>query len=394
MNLLNKAGLRVTIASAFLSALLAGCGGGGTAKPAASVSGVAATGAAIASGTVTLRCASGTANAVATGADGGFTLDMGAVTLPCVARVDYKDGTGAAQKLHSFISAIGTANITPVTELLVANLTGGTAADAFDKFDAAKAKGYTAAQVKAAAAAVKTYLKNTLGVDTTNLPDDPLGNKFIAKAGAVLGDAFDKMLDDLQAKLTAGGKKLSDAVSDVGKAGAAATGGTGGGTGGGSSSDGPTVDKAKLALLCPNAVSSIAYTKCKASLDASVNGVMIDINIWMAANARNLKVSSADAGLGVAVGDTCTFGLEPGLGLWLVTFKGGSVSANPGIAFNGANGDAVELTTGGQIGYVSAGDDFAVGNGKMEINFPGFTQGSPTELVYGKGGKILICKPS
>ena len=209
-----QAGMLVT------AAILAACGGGGVNAPAAaSVNGVAATGAAIAAGTVTLKCVSGTSTAAVTGTDGSFTVDIGSVTLPCVGRVDYKDSNGVAQKLHTFIGAAGTANITPVTDLLVANLTAGTPADAFDKFDAAKAKTYTTALVKAAAAAVKTYLKNTLGVDTTNLPDDPVGTKLIAKSGGVAGDAFDKVLDDIQAKLKAGNKKLSDIAADVAKTG-------------------------------------------------------------------------------------------------------------------------------------------------------------------------------
>ena len=227
--------LRAACSSAALSVLVA-CGGGGgagvTATPTASVAGTAATGAAIASGTVTLKCVSGTSTAATTGTDGSFSIDVSSVTLPCVGRVDYKDASGAPQKLHTFISAAGTANITPVTELLVASLTSGTAADAFDKFDGTKAKAFTAAQIKAAADAVKTYLKNTLGVDTTNLPDDPVGTKFVATAGSTAGDKADKVLDDLAAKLKAGGKKLGDAVGDISKGGSGGSGGGGGsGTG-------------------------------------------------------------------------------------------------------------------------------------------------------------------
>ena len=208
-----------------MAAALTACGGGGSAAPAAtaSVSGTAATGAAIASGTVTLKCVSGTTTAATTGTDGSFSIDVSSVTLPCVGRVDYKDAGGAAQKLHTFISAAGTANITPITELLVANVTGGTAADAFDKFDGTKAKVITVAQVKAAADAVKSYLKNTLGVDTTNLPDDPVGSKFVATAGSTAGDKADKVLDDLAAKLKAGGKKLVDAAGDLAKGGGGST---------------------------------------------------------------------------------------------------------------------------------------------------------------------------
>jgi hypothetical protein len=227
----------LSLASLALAAgILSACGGGGSSTPAtvatASVSGTAATGAAIAAGTVTLKCVSGTATAATTGTDGSFTIDVTSVTLPCVGRVDYKDATGAAQKLHTFISGTGTANITPVTELLVASLTGGTAADAFDKFDATKAKAITAGQIKTAADTVKSYLKNTLGVDTTNLPDDPVGTKLTAKTGSAAGDKADAVLDALAASLKSSSKKLSDLVGDIGK------GTTGGGTSGGTTTAG------------------------------------------------------------------------------------------------------------------------------------------------------------
>ena len=197
---------------------LLACGGGDLAVVAPStVSGIAATGAAIASGTVTLKCAGGSTSSPVTGTDGSFSLDVSGATLPCVARVDYKDASGAAQKLHSVITAAGTVNITPVTELVVANLSGGSAADAFDNFNAKAAASVTAANVKSAAAAVKTYLKNTLGIDTTDLPDDPIGTKFVAKAGSNTGDKADAVLDAIAAKLKAGNKKLADIVGDVAK---------------------------------------------------------------------------------------------------------------------------------------------------------------------------------
>lgn len=227
----------VVAAAAAVAASLSACGGGegsgiGSIAGSATVSGTAATGAAIVGGAVSSRCVSGSTTGATTGADGSFTLDVGAVTLPCVARVDYKDAAGTAQRLHSLISALGTANITPVTELLVANLSGGAPADAFDKFDASKAKDITAAKIKAAADAVKAYLKTTLGVDTTNLPDDPIGTKFAPKTASRDGDKLDKVLDDVQARLKTLGRKLGDASGDVAKSGSGGVAtSAGGGTG-------------------------------------------------------------------------------------------------------------------------------------------------------------------
>ena len=208
------------LSTVLAASLLSACGGGSDSTPAATatVSGTAATGAAIAGGSISMNCVSGASGTTNTGTDGSFSLSVSGITFPCVARVTASTG----EKLHSYVAAAGTANITPVTELLLANLTGGTALDAFDKFDATKAKTLTAAQVTAAIAAVKAYLI-TLGVFVTDFPADPMGAKFVAKAGTTAGDKVDAMLDDLAAKLKAVGKKLSDAVTDIAKGGGSGT---------------------------------------------------------------------------------------------------------------------------------------------------------------------------
>jgi hypothetical protein len=213
--------------AALTAVTLVACGGSDSAPIAsATISGTAATGAAIAGGTVTFKCVAGAVASTTTAADGSFSVDVSGATLPCVARVAYTDGTGAAQKLHTVVLAAGIANITPLTELLLANLTGGKAADAFDNFDAAKARGLTSAQVTAAVASIKAYLV-TLGVSVTNFPSDPIGAKFAAKTGTTAGDSSDALLDALAAKLISIGKTLGDAVSDVAKTGGSTTSGMG-----------------------------------------------------------------------------------------------------------------------------------------------------------------------
>ena len=224
MNLSRQLGLVLLTGAA--AAALTACGGGGssgTVAPASlSVSGTAATGAAIAAGVVTLKCVSGTSTAATTGVDGSFTIDVGSVTLPCVGRVDYKNAAGVAQQLHTFIATAGTANITPMTELIVANLISGTAVDAFDKFDATKAKVITATQLTAAIAAIKTYF-GTLGLAVTEFPTDPIGTKFVAKNGSAVGDKADALLDALAAKLLSSSLTLSNAVSAVTTSGTTTT---------------------------------------------------------------------------------------------------------------------------------------------------------------------------
>lgn len=219
---LSKSNFALGLISAAVVTLTAcGGGGGGSAGGTAngtvsSVTGVAATGLAIVNGSVTLKCVEGTTSSKATGTDGSFNIDVSGVTLPCVARVDYMDSTThTSKKLHSLVSTASNVNITPVTDLLVAKLTNGSAATAFDSFDAGKVKNYTKDQVSTATAAVKTYLKDTLGVDTTHLPDDLIGTKFVAQTSSGSGDDFDKVLDDLKVKLNSKGKNLEEAETEV-----------------------------------------------------------------------------------------------------------------------------------------------------------------------------------
>jgi hypothetical protein len=253
LNRITKCVALPALSIALSAALLTACGGGDSAPAAtATVSGVAATGAAIASGTVTLKCVSGTTSAATTGTDGSFTVDVTAATLPCVARVEYKDGAGVTRQLHSVITAAGTANITPLTELLVAKLSNGAAAAAFDSFTAATGRALTAAQIKAAADAVKAYLV-TLGVDVTNFPADPIVTKFTAKNGSTDGDAIDKLLDALKTKL--GSKSIADAETEINMSSTS--------TGGGSTSTGSvgcTGDAAALFAANAGSYSSTAQS--------------------------------------------------------------------------------------------------------------------------------------
>ena len=84
----NRHALCIAVA---LAGSLTACGGGGVsgggaAAALSTVTGTAATGAAIAAGSVTLKCVSGTTTAATTGTDGSFSIDISGVTLPCVGR--------------------------------------------------------------------------------------------------------------------------------------------------------------------------------------------------------------------------------------------------------------------------------------------------------------------
>ena len=209
------------LASATLGGILAACGGGGSGVGSntvtgSTVSGVAATGLAIANGQVSLKCSVGVTSVVSTKTDGSYSVDASKITLPCVARVDYNDAaTGAPRKLHSFVQAAGNVNITPVTDMVMANLSStGVAADAFDKFDANEVKTYSAERIQTAVKTAKTELLSK-GVDVTHLSDDPIGTKFVAANGSSKGDAHDGVLDEIQAKLHEQGKTLRDFENEM-----------------------------------------------------------------------------------------------------------------------------------------------------------------------------------
>ena len=221
---INFKAVTMALAGTALASMLAGCGssGGGDSAAAGStvtvptLSGVAATGLAIANGKVSLKCTAGDASTVTTLADGSYSVDLSKVTLPCVVRVDYNDATtGAPQKLHSLAQLAGNVNITPVTDMLVANLSStGVAADAYDKFDADEVKSYSSDRIHTAAQTAKTQLLSK-GVDVTHLPDDPIGAKFLAATKTSKGDAHDGVLDDLQEKLHEQGKSLHDLEKEM-----------------------------------------------------------------------------------------------------------------------------------------------------------------------------------
>ncbi len=217
------------MAAAVVSLTACGGGGGGgaastggtggtgatvTGGTGATVTGIAATGLAIANGSVTLKCISGTTDAQSTRTDGSYAINISGVTLPCVARVDYIDTTTkTANKLHSLVSAAGNVNITPVTDMLVANLTNGSAAAAFDNFDAGKINSYTKERISTET----TNVKNTLismGVDTTKLSDDLIGTKFVATYGSTKGDDQDKVLDAMKVYLDSNKKTLEKVESE------------------------------------------------------------------------------------------------------------------------------------------------------------------------------------
>ena len=123
-----------SVAAATLALVACGGGGGGGYDTiSATITGVAATGAALGNAVVTGKCSTGAPVTTTTAADGSFTLALsGGQTTPCLLEVF---GGTHAIRLHGFATEAGRANITPLTELAMANsLKTITPQAAFDNF--------------------------------------------------------------------------------------------------------------------------------------------------------------------------------------------------------------------------------------------------------------------
>ena len=193
------------------AAALAACGGGSdgdaTSPPpaaATSLSGTAAVGAPIAGGTVQLRCSGGSAVLEAvTGANGAWRIDTTGQALPCAVRVT-GGSLAAGQALHSVALTFDTTNITPLTDLIVANATGKLPATWWGTAGPGDLGSLAAAQVDKALASVRS----ALGLATLQT-FDPRTVAF----NAVAKDKVDDVLEALQQALANLGMDYAALVS-------------------------------------------------------------------------------------------------------------------------------------------------------------------------------------
>jgi hypothetical protein len=206
----------LSVSTVLGTALLAACGGGGSSDApsagatALSLTGVAATGAAISGQTVEAKCSTGTGSATSN-TDGSYTISVNSGVLPCVLKIT--PATGPA--LYSVATGTGstaTANISPVTHLVMASLTGGDPATYFTSFDATAAAAVTPTDVAAAVTAVKTTLLGA-GIDLGTI--DVLAGTLTAATTTTPGNAYDEALDALGAKLVSAGTSLDTLTTTV-----------------------------------------------------------------------------------------------------------------------------------------------------------------------------------
>lgn len=188
--------------------MLAACGGGDAGgnggAGTTSISGTAATGAALTSGTVELSCKDGLKKTgIAISSTGTWSSTIPTVNLPCAVKAS--DGINT---YYSFTVGNGSnivANVTPLTTLALAQILGATPASLFASLSATDLARLNPSAIEAAISALNAVLAQYA------LPAgfNPVTTPLIAAAPGQAGNAYDGLLDqfndanaDLQALIT------------------------------------------------------------------------------------------------------------------------------------------------------------------------------------------------
>ena len=188
-------------------------GGAGVAGSSLSISGTGLTGAAIVDGAVTVKCKSGNGSAV-TKNDGSFALSVANGEKPCLLQIKDPISNTLMHSLLESESVTNVANISPVTDLVVANTLGQTPSVAFNQFDSTIQTKLTAQNVSTAVQVVKAATAS-LGSDVDMSSLDILKGSIRARQGDVPGDPADKKIDALMSALASSDKKISELSDQI-----------------------------------------------------------------------------------------------------------------------------------------------------------------------------------
>lgn len=215
--------VRLSLAPIALAcAVLSACGSGSSQAPALApaaqdlvVAGSAATGAAMPKARIAIKCASGTGSAI-TADDGRYSASIAGGSLPCAIRATSADGSIV---LHSALEGAGsgsgaagtalTANVTPMSELIVAQAQGTNAALMFDQFENNQTR-----LTPAVLAEAKLRVKDALASIVDLSGADPIKDVLVAAANGRPGNGLDQKLDTLRDKLIEAGMKVQE-LGDV-----------------------------------------------------------------------------------------------------------------------------------------------------------------------------------
>ena len=199
----------------FIFLAVSACGGGGTVNIISglnnknlNISGVAAVGDAIVSGTVSAKCKSGSGSGT-TNNDGTYALYVSGGEAPCILRaIDPISG----KTYHSLLeSGQDKSNITPLTELIVSNVFGVEPGLAYA--DYSEFRQFLVSSINIAES--KNIVNSMLMVTSSNLSIsnfDPLKSDFIPRTSSRMGDLTDQKIDLLMSTLIGFSKDLPDLV--------------------------------------------------------------------------------------------------------------------------------------------------------------------------------------
>lgn len=173
--------------------ILTACGGSDTA-PAASggtLSGTAAVGAPIVGGAVNITCAAGSALSTTTDTTGAWQVTVSGQTLPCAIQVagGKVNGIDQASSYHSIAVTFGVVNITPLTDLVVANLSAQAPSTWFSGLNGAALQTINQNTVNAAV----SNINNALGLTATLAGSNPLTTSFSPVNGNLLDDILEAL---------------------------------------------------------------------------------------------------------------------------------------------------------------------------------------------------------
>lgn len=218
---MQKPSLRSVIFSACFVALLQGCGGGsgGAASSAAStsVSGVAAVGAPISSGSIKLIGANGATATATVSEAGAYTIDTNGLTRPILVRVDGVAGGETAVHYSVITEAGGTINANPVTTAIVTLAMGDDPGTVFEAANTTKIALLTDTAVGNASAVLYTTLNASRAAAGMSTSSDVnfLNATFVANKSGL-----DRVLDLVKLRIEPGNtisivNKTNDAVVTV-----------------------------------------------------------------------------------------------------------------------------------------------------------------------------------
>lgn len=176
------------------------------------LSGTAAVGAPITGGAIAVQCVQGTTLNATTSDAGAWSVQTSGQTFPCIITLTggSLDAALYPTGLHSFAVDATRANVTPVTELVVAMALGSDPATwlAAQGANVGAQLTQVAADLPAAKASLSSWLEDAGYV----LGDvDPLSGVFTPAAGNV----YDDVLEALSANLAEAGTSLADVVTSV-----------------------------------------------------------------------------------------------------------------------------------------------------------------------------------